>query len=52
MLGWDVPLGGESGVNALIYHTYYDMDGDGRFEGWDIKDQTIKPLRMPRWIKK
>ena len=49
---WDVPLPNESGVGVVYYITYYDLDGDGKFEGWDITDELFKPLRMPQWVNK
>lgn len=50
-LAWNVPLEGEAGVSVVIYHTYYDLDGDGIFESWDVEDLLQKPLKMPQWIK-
>ena len=52
MLVWDVPLENEAGVNAVYYITYYDLDGDGKFEGWDVTDSLSKPLRMPQWVNR
>ncbi len=52
MMGWNVPLPGESGVTVLYYLTYYDLDGDGKFETWDIRDNSLKPLSMPLWVQK
>ncbi|MDQ4120757.1 MAG: hypothetical protein M3209_04850 [Acidobacteriota bacterium] len=48
---WNVPLEGEVGVGVVITQFYYDMDGDGRFESWDIASGLNKPLRIPQWAK-
>ena len=52
MMLYDVPLKGEAGVGVLWYTTYYDLDGDGKFESWDVSDSTLKPLIIPQWAVK
>jgi hypothetical protein len=52
MLVWDVPAPGESGVGVVFYQTFYDLDGDGKFESWDVSDTLSKPLKMPHWSQK
>ncbi|MEP7075866.1 MAG: hypothetical protein ABI878_08645 [Acidobacteriota bacterium] len=48
MLYWDVPSQGAAGLTVVIFHTYYDLDGDGKFETWDLADKgSIQPLIIP-----
>jgi hypothetical protein len=49
---YDVPLKGEAGIGVLWRATYYDLDGDGKFESLDIEDLPTKPLIMPQWAIK
>jgi hypothetical protein len=50
MLFWYIPPKGLQGVGVVFYHTYYDMDGDGKFESWDTKNNPAKSLKMPKWL--
>jgi hypothetical protein len=52
MLFYDVPLKGEAGVGVLVITTYYDLDGDGKFESFDVTDEPMKPLLLPQWVIK
>jgi hypothetical protein len=51
MLYSDVSKPGESGVGLSIYYSFYDLDGDGKFETWALDDRIGKPLKMPSWVK-
>jgi hypothetical protein len=51
MLYSDVPKPGESAVGLSIYYSFYDLDGDGKFETWALDDTIGKPLKMPSWVK-
>lgn len=39
-------------VAVIFYKTYYDLDGDGIFETWDIDDSITKSLIIPNWAVK
>jgi hypothetical protein len=52
MLYSDVPKSGESAVGLSIYYSFYDLDGDGKFETWALNDSIGKPLKMPSWVKR
>ena len=46
-----LPKPGEAGVGVLFDYTFYDLDGDGKFESWYLDDTSLAPLKIPDWVK-
>lgn len=52
LLVGNIPLPGEAGVGVVWYMTYYDLDGDGKFESWDKDGVEMRYTpKIPEWIK-